>query len=449
MSMEMTQDSLVGETISQYRVLRQIGRGGMATVYEAEDTLLGRHVALKVIAESLLRDAEAVALFEREARAAAALDHPNICTVYELTQYKGRPVIVMELLEGESLREAVRRGPLPIALVIDIGIEIADALDAAHAKGFVHRDIKPGNIMCNDRGQAKLLDFGLAKSGNREGLEEEIDANNGSIGGTVQFMSPEQTHGEPLDARSDLFSFGIVLYEMTTGQRPFQRRSGLATMEAIRTIHPASPRSLNPEVPEGLELIIAKLLEKDPANRYQSAADLRSDLEYLKLSLQAAESERGQAVSDNGEWNSPHRRGGTACGFGKRRTARHARLASARLVHRAVCDRGDPVSGPGGDSSLPTAFRRFAHEERSAIQCANRTRTPHIAAAPSATTNTTLMHRPGRLLLLQPWSTATTQTRNRMIASMPRPFSHICRSSLQTSVDAFVTNRKDAGHAFA
>ncbi len=297
MSTEITQNGLVGETISQYRVLREIGHGGMATVYEAEDTLLRRHVALKVIAESLLRDEEAVALFEREARAAAALDHPNICTVYELTKYKGRPVIVMELLEGESLRQAVRRGPLPIALVIDIAIEIADALEAAHSKGFVHRDIKPGNIMCNDRGQVKLLDFGLAKSGDHKGLEEEVDAN-GSVGGTVQYMSPEQIRGEALDARSDLFSFGIVLYEMTAGQRPFQRRSGLATMEAIRTIHPASPRSLHPEVPEGLELIIAKLLEKDPANRYQSAADVRSDLEYLKLSLQAAESERGRAVFD-------------------------------------------------------------------------------------------------------------------------------------------------------
>jgi serine/threonine protein kinase len=297
MTTEMAHNSLVGENISQYRVLREIGRGGMATVYEAEDTLLRRHVALKVIAESLLRDEEAIALFEREARAAAALDHPNICTVYELTKYRGRPVIVMELLEGESLRDAVRRGPLPIALVFDIAIEIADALEAAHAKGFVHRDIKPGNIMCNERGQVKLLDFGLAKSGDREGLDEEVDAD-GTVGGTVQYMSPEQITGEALDARSDLFSFGIVLYEMTTGQRPFQRRGGLATMEAIRTIHPASPRSLNPEVPEGLELIIAKLLEKHPANRYQSAADLRSDLEYLKLSLQAAESERGQAVSD-------------------------------------------------------------------------------------------------------------------------------------------------------
>lgn len=290
--------SLVGETISQYRVLREIGHGGMAMVYEAEDTLLARHVALKVIAESLLRDESAVARFEQEARAAAALDHPNICTVYELTQYKGRPVIVMELLEGESLRETIRRGPVAIETVIDIGIAVADALDAAHQKGFIHRDIKPSNIMANVRGQVKLLDFGLAKSADQEQLEKESDVGDGAIGGTVQFMSPEQTRGDALDARSDLFSLGIVLYELTTGQRPFRRQSGLATMEAIRTVHPASPRSLNPRIPEDLELIIAKLLEKDPANRYQSAADLRSDLESLKLSLQAAQAEVGRTVSD-------------------------------------------------------------------------------------------------------------------------------------------------------
>ena len=289
--------SLIGESISQYRVLREIGHGGMATVYEAEDTLLARHVALKVIAESLLRDETAVARFEQEARAAAALDHPNICTVFELTQYKGRPVIVMELLEGESLREMIRRGPVPGEAVIDIGIAVADALDAAHQKGFIHRDIKPSNIMMNTRGQVKLLDFGLAKSGDREQIQEEVD-DDGTIGGTVQFMSPEQTRGDVLDARTDLFSLGIVLYELITGQRPFKRPTGLATMEAIRTVHPASTRSLKPQVSEDLELIIAKLLEKDPANRYQSAADLRTDLESLKLSLQAAQAERGRAEPD-------------------------------------------------------------------------------------------------------------------------------------------------------
>jgi non-specific serine/threonine protein kinase len=290
--------SLIGESISQYRVLREIGHGGMATVYEAEDTLLVRHVALKVIAESLLRDESAVARFEQEARAAAALDHPNICTVYELTQYKGRPVIVMELIEGESLREMIRRGPVGAETVIDIGIAVTDALDAAHQKGFIHRDIKPSNIMTNGRGQVKLLDFGLAKSADQEQAEQEGGVDDGAIGGTVQFMSPEQTRGDALDARSDLFSLGIVLYEITTGQRPFKRQSGLATMEAIRTVHPASLRSLNPKTPEDLELIIAKLLEKDPANRYQSAADLRSDLESLELSLQVAQAERGRTVSD-------------------------------------------------------------------------------------------------------------------------------------------------------
>jgi len=289
--------SLIGENISQYRVLREIGHGGMSTVYEAEDTLLGRHIALKVIAESLLRDENAVARFEREARAAAALDHPNICTVYELMEYKGRPVIVMELLEGESLRQTMRRGSVPLDTVVDIGIAVADALEAAHQKGFVHRDIKPGNIMANGRGQIKLLDFGLAKSADAEAPEEEDDPDDGAIGGTTQFMSPEQTRGEALDPRSDLFSLGIVLYELATGERPFKRQSGMATMNAIRTVHPASLRSLNAKIPEELELIIGKLLEKDPANRYQSAADLRRDLESLKVSSQAADAERGRAVS--------------------------------------------------------------------------------------------------------------------------------------------------------
>ncbi len=289
--------SLTGETISQYRVLREIGHGGMSTVYEAEDTLLGRKVALKVIAESLLRDENAIARFEREARAAAALDHPNICTVYELMEYNGRPVIVMELLEGETLRQTMRRGVVPLDNVIDIGIAVADALEAAHQKGFVHRDIKPGNIMVTGRGQIKLLDFGLAKSADADAPDEGTDPDDGAIGGTTQFMSPEQTRGEALDPRSDLFSLGVVLYELATGERPFTRQSGMATMEAIRTVHPASLRSLNPKIPEELELIVGKLLEKDPANRYQSAADLRSDLESLKLSSQAAEAERGQAVS--------------------------------------------------------------------------------------------------------------------------------------------------------
>lgn len=293
MSSETDGHSLVGETISQYKVLREIGQGGMATVYEAEDTLLGRKVALKVIADNLLRDENAVARFEREARAAAALDDPNICTIYELTQYQGRPVIVMELLEGETLRDILRRGPLPISEVIDIGINIAIALEVAHAKGIIHRDIKPGNIMVQGR-QIKLLDFGLAKSRDRDTLEQESD--DAAYAGTTQFMSPEQTRGEQVDARSDLFSLGVVLYEMTTGHRPFVRQTGMATMEAIRTVHPASPRSLNPETPEGLEVIIAKLLEKDPANRYQSAAELHSDLEALRLSRQAAEGERGRAA---------------------------------------------------------------------------------------------------------------------------------------------------------
>ena len=291
--------TLVGEAISQYRVLREIGHGGMATVYEAEDTLLARHVALKVIDEDLLRNEDAITRFEREAQAAAAMDHPNICTIYDLTQYHGRPVIVMELLTGGTLREMLRRGALPVNDTLEIALALSDALDAAHSKGIIHRDIKPGNVMFNDRGQPKLLDFGLAWSEQPATVEDGVASETEPLGGTTQFMAPEQTLGGKCDARSDLFSFGIMLYEITTGQRPFQRRTALATLEAIRNMHPASPRSLSPGVPEGLELIIAKLLEKQPERRYQSAADLRTDLQALKDSLQAAEAERGRATTMN------------------------------------------------------------------------------------------------------------------------------------------------------
>jgi non-specific serine/threonine protein kinase len=292
---------LIGEKISQYRVLREIAQGGMATVYEAEDTTLGRKVALKVIADDLLPDENAVTRFEREARAAALLDHPNICRVYELTHHHGRPVIVMELLQGETLRQMIRRGPLPVDQVLDLGIAVASALDAAHAKGIIHRDIKPGNIMLTDDGQVKLLDFGLAKSADPADDRAEADEEEGTIGGTTQFMSPEQTEGREIDPRSDLFSLGIVLYEAATGQRPFKRATALATMQAIRTIHPASLRAANPQIPEGLELIIAKLLEKDPAKRYQSAADLHSDLAALKSATYAPSAQRPSNQGLNAE----------------------------------------------------------------------------------------------------------------------------------------------------
>lgn len=280
---------MIGENISQYRVLREIAHGGMATVYEAEDTALGRKVALKAMADDLMRDEAAIVRFEQEARAAALLHHPNICTVYELTHHDGKPVIVMELLHGETLRQRLRRGALPIAEVVRVGIEVANALEAAHAKGIIHRDIKPGNIMLTNQGAVKLLDFGLAKSVDPAGEDRtEAEEEEATLGGTTQFMSPEQTESAEQDARSDLFSLGIVLYEAATGQRPFKRATALATMQAIRSVHPASLQTANPQVPDALEVVVAKLLEKDPAKRYQSAADLRSDLEAVKLGLREA-----------------------------------------------------------------------------------------------------------------------------------------------------------------
>jgi serine/threonine protein kinase len=416
--------NLIGETISQYRVLREVGHGGMATVYEAEDALLDRHVALKVINEDLLRDAAAVALFEREARAAAALVHPNICTVHELIQYKGRPVIVMEFLAGETLRQMLRRGPLPVDQTIDIAIALADALEAAHTKGIVHRDIKPSNVMFNERGQPKLLDFGLAKSEQPSVSGDEPESEESVFGGTTQFMSPEQTLGEECDARSDLFSLGIMLYEMTTSQRPFTRRSALATMEAIRTVHPASPHALNPQVPEGLELIIAKLLEKNPDNRYQSAADLRADLESLKLSAQAAEAEWGRAAIASAENGIPPIAGAEPPAD---------LLNEERLVTRVWRRRAWYVA-PFVIAALLflllagiLLYRHLiAAGPSDELQRAKSTRTPQSAAAPSTATNATPVILAARSLLLQPWSTAAIQTRNNTIATTLRLLSHIC-----------------------